>query len=47
MHLRPILIGNNTALKNLLSHLEVHLNSSIECAKEKFYDKIAIKLNDT
>ena len=39
--------SSNTALKNYLRNLQVRLNSSIECVKEKFYNKIANKLNYT
>ena len=38
--------SSNIVLKTRLS-LQVCLNNSIECAKEKFYNKIANKLNDT
>ena len=34
-------------MKTRLRSLQVRLNNSIECAKEKFYNKIANKLNDT
>ena len=34
-------------MKARLRSLQVCLNNSIECAKEKFYNKIANKLNDT
>ena len=50
MHFRSIssLLGHNnssnTASKNCLRNLQVRL---IECAKEKLYNKIANKLNDT
>ena len=53
MHFRSIssLLGHNnssnTASKNCLRNLQVRLNSLIECAKEKLYNKIANKLNDT
>ena len=39
--------SSNIVLKTRLRSLQVRLNSSIECAKEKFYNKIANKLNDT
>ena len=39
--------SSNTVLKTRLRNLQVRLNNSIECAKEKFYNKIANKLNDT
>ena len=34
-------------MKNCLRNLQVRLYSSIECAKENVYSKIANKLNDT
>ena len=34
-------------MKTRLRSLQVRLNSSIECATEKFYNKIANKLNGT
>ena len=34
-------------MKTRLRSLQVRLNNSIECAKEKFYNKIADKLNET
>ena len=39
--------SSNIVLKNRLRNLQVHLNSSVDCAKEKFYNKIVSKLNDT
>ena len=39
--------SSNIVLKTRLRSLQVCLNSSIKCAKEKFYSKIANKLNDT
>ena len=35
--------SSNIVLKTCLMSLQVRLNSSIECAKEKFYSKIANK----
>ena len=34
-------------MKNRLRKLQVRLNCSIECAKERFYNEIVNKLNDT
>ena len=39
--------SSNAALENRLRNLQVLVNSSIECAKEKFYNKIASKLKGT
>ena len=40
--------SSNTAVKNCLKNLQVcFLNTSIECAKVKYYRKIANKLNNT
>ena len=38
--------SSNIVLKTRLRSLQVRLNNSIKCAKEKFYNKIANKLND-
>ena len=37
--------SSNIDLKNCLRNLQVHLNCSIECGKEKFYNKIANSLS--
>ena len=39
--------SSNIVLKIRLRSLQVRLNNSVECAKEKFHNKIANKLNDT
>ena len=39
--------SSNTALKRFLRNLQVCLNSSIKCDKEKVYHKMANKFNDT
>ena len=39
--------SSNIVLTIRLSSLQVRLNNSIECAKEKFHNKIANKLNET
>ena len=40
-------LNSNIVLKTCLRSVQVRLNSSIECAKEKFCSKIANELNDT
>ena len=39
--------SSNIVLKNCLRNFQICLNSSIECTKEKFYHRVANKLNDT
>ena len=39
--------SSNINLENRLRNSQVHFNSSTKCAKEKCFNKIASKLNDT
>ena len=39
--------SSNIVLKTCLRSLQVRFNNSTECGKEKFYSKIANKLNET
>ena len=45
-HLKSMQLISNINLKSCLKHLQVCLNSSFESAKERYYQKAAIKLNN-